>query len=70
MQLHLYLMGLVNSDEYWGDQIPRLENYGTFGMLSVRSIKLVTDGTQAQHHILLWDAELGQVPWDRGEPPS
>ncbi|KII83661.1 hypothetical protein PLICRDRAFT_180263 [Plicaturopsis crispa FD-325 SS-3] len=42
--IRLYLMGMVNSDEYWGHQIPRLENYGKHGMLNVRSIKLVTDG--------------------------
>ncbi|KAK7441742.1 hypothetical protein VKT23_016405 [Stygiomarasmius scandens] len=42
--MHLYLMGNVPSDVYWGDKIPRLINYGKAGRLTVRSIKLFTDG--------------------------
>lgn len=37
-------MGNVLSDEYWGAQIPRLINHGTHGRLTVRAIKLFTDG--------------------------
>lgn len=43
--MRLYLMGNVVSDEYWGSQIPRLDHYGKHGRLTVRSIKLFTDGT-------------------------
>ncbi|THU97871.1 hypothetical protein K435DRAFT_777773 [Dendrothele bispora CBS 962.96] len=42
--MHLYLMGNVLSDTYWGDKIPRLINYGKAGRVTVRSIKLYTDG--------------------------
>ncbi|KAE9403745.1 hypothetical protein BT96DRAFT_964408 [Gymnopus androsaceus JB14] len=42
--MRLYLMGNVVSDEYWGSQIPRLDHYGKHGRLTVRSIKLFTDG--------------------------
>jgi len=34
----------VESDSYWGDQIERLENYGPAGRLTLRAIKLFTDG--------------------------
>lgn len=37
-------MGNVLSDEYWGAQIPRLINHGAHGRLTVRAIKLFTDG--------------------------
>ncbi|KAJ3805424.1 amidohydrolase family-domain-containing protein [Lentinula lateritia] len=42
--MRLYIMGHVSSDEYWGSQIPRLINYGKHGHLTIRSVKLVTDG--------------------------
>ncbi|KAJ3759321.1 amidohydrolase family-domain-containing protein [Lentinula raphanica] len=42
--MRLYVMGHVPSDTYWGSQIPRLVNYGKHGRLTVRSIKLVSDG--------------------------
>ncbi|KAG2125151.1 amidohydrolase family-domain-containing protein [Suillus clintonianus] len=44
VQLRFYLMGSVNSDDYWGDQIPRLIQHGVGGRLTVRSVKLFTDG--------------------------
>lgn len=44
MQIRLYLMGNVPSNDYWGPQIPRLSNYGKDGRLNVRSVKLYTDG--------------------------
>ena len=47
MQLRLYLMGHVESDEYWGNQLPRLVNYGVGERLNLRSIKLVADGASA-----------------------
>jgi len=37
-------MGTVNSDDYWGDQIPRLIQHGVSGRLTVRSVKIFTDG--------------------------
>lgn len=43
LPIRLYVMGRIPSSEYWGDKIPRLENYGN-GRLTVRSIKLVSDG--------------------------
>ncbi|KAG2039352.1 amidohydrolase family-domain-containing protein [Suillus americanus] len=44
LPLRLYLMGSVNSDDYWGSQIPRLIQHGFGGRLTVRSVKLFTDG--------------------------
>ncbi|KAI0063272.1 amidohydrolase 3 [Artomyces pyxidatus] len=44
LPVRLYLMGATTSDEYWGTQIPRLINYGRDGRLTVRSVKLFTDG--------------------------
>jgi len=43
-QLRLYLMGNMNSDDYWGNQIQRLIQHGVGGRLTVRSVKLFTDG--------------------------
>lgn len=37
-------MGKIDSDDYWGNQIPRLLNYGKHGRLTIRSIKIVADG--------------------------
>jgi len=47
MQLRLYLMGHVESYEYWGNRLPRLVNYGVGERLNLRSIKLFTDGASA-----------------------
>ncbi|KAG2107672.1 amidohydrolase family-domain-containing protein [Suillus discolor] len=44
LPLRLYLMGSVNSDDYWGSQIPRLIQHGFGGRLTVRSVKLFADG--------------------------
>lgn len=44
LPLRLYLMGGVNSDDYWGNEIPRLIQHGLGGRLTVRSVKLFTDG--------------------------
>ncbi|KIK37222.1 hypothetical protein CY34DRAFT_776606 [Suillus luteus UH-Slu-Lm8-n1] len=44
LPLRLYLMGSVNSDDYWGKEIPRLIQHGLGGRLTVRSVKLFTDG--------------------------
>ncbi|KAG1744674.1 amidohydrolase family-domain-containing protein [Suillus paluster] len=44
LPLRFYLMGSVNSDDYWGNQIPRLIQHGVGGRLTVRSVKLFTDG--------------------------
>ncbi|THH07935.1 hypothetical protein EW145_g3048 [Phellinidium pouzarii] len=45
LPLRLYLMGFVESEEYWGDQIERFVNYGPAGRLTLRSVKLFSDGT-------------------------
>lgn len=37
-------MGNIPSDEYWGNQLPRLINYGKHGRLNLRSVKLYADG--------------------------
>ena len=37
-------MGNIPSNEYWGDQLPRLINYGKHGRLNLRSVKLYADG--------------------------
>jgi len=47
MQLRLYLMVHVESDEYWGNRFPRLINYGIGERLNFRSIKLIADGAFA-----------------------
>ncbi|KAH7882126.1 amidohydrolase family-domain-containing protein [Phlebopus sp. FC_14] len=44
LPLRLYLMGNVESEEYWGGKIPRLSDYGLGGRLNLRSVKLFTDG--------------------------
>ncbi|KAA1469512.1 hypothetical protein DENSPDRAFT_835150 [Dentipellis sp. KUC8613] len=44
LPIRLYLMGNVQSDTYWGNQIPQLVDYGRDKRLNVRSIKLFTDG--------------------------
>lgn len=38
------MMGNAPGDEYWGSKIPKLENYGQHKRLTVRAIKLFTDG--------------------------
>jgi len=42
-------MGYVGSNEYWGNQIPRLVNYGLGQRLNLRSIKLIADGALVLH---------------------
>lgn len=46
-------MGNVPSDEYWGDQIPRLINYGKHHRLNVRGVKLYADGEPHESSDLL-----------------
>src|SRR5579863_2580361 len=43
-QIKLYLMGYVASNDSWGSQIPRLINHGLHKRLTVRSVKLFSDG--------------------------
>ncbi|KAG8947813.1 hypothetical protein FRC04_010299 [Tulasnella sp. 424] len=43
LPIRLNLMAHVDSDEYWGGQLERLEGYADH-MLNVRSVKLFTDG--------------------------
>ncbi|KAF9219325.1 hypothetical protein BS17DRAFT_789499 [Gyrodon lividus] len=44
LPLRLYLMGNMDSNEYWGNKIPRLIDYGVGRRLNLRSVKLFTDG--------------------------
>ncbi|KDR78374.1 hypothetical protein GALMADRAFT_1317728 [Galerina marginata CBS 339.88] len=44
LPIRFYLMGYVASEEYWGNQIPRLINYGKHERLNLRSVKLFADG--------------------------
>ena len=37
-------MGNIPSNEYWGNRLPRLINYGKHGRLNLRSVKLYADG--------------------------
>jgi hypothetical protein len=37
-------MGNVASNEYWGHQIPREHDYGKDRRLTIRSVKMFTDG--------------------------
>ncbi|KAF8999779.1 amidohydrolase family-domain-containing protein [Cyathus striatus] len=61
LPIRLYMMGNVeNEDEYWGNQIPRLINYGKNGRLNVRSIKLFTDGALGS-----WGAALLKPYFDK-----
>ncbi|KAG9311010.1 amidohydrolase family-domain-containing protein [Chiua virens] len=46
--LRLYLMGHVESDEYWGKNLTRLVDYGIAERLNLRSVKLFTDGLSAR----------------------
>ncbi|KAJ8488240.1 hypothetical protein ONZ45_g14029 [Pleurotus djamor] len=55
LPIRVYLMGNVPSDEYWGSQIPRLINHGLDSRLTVRSVKLFTDGALGS-----WGAALLQ----------
>ncbi|KAH0834031.1 amidohydrolase family-domain-containing protein [Lanmaoa asiatica] len=41
--LRLYLMGHIESDEYWGKSLTRLIDYGIAERLNLRSVKLFTD---------------------------
>ncbi|KAH9948445.1 amidohydrolase family-domain-containing protein [Amylocystis lapponica] len=44
LPIRIYAMGNSEETTYWGDRIPRLENYGRDARLDVRSVKLFTDG--------------------------
>ena len=39
-------MGNSDNATYWGDSIPRLEDYGQHERLNIKSVKLYTDGTK------------------------
>ncbi|KAF7971972.1 hypothetical protein HWV62_19371 [Athelia sp. TMB] len=43
LPMRLYLMGNLQSEEYWGSKIEKLHNHGQHGRLNVRSVKLFTD---------------------------
>ncbi|PPQ73805.1 hypothetical protein CVT24_007257 [Panaeolus cyanescens] len=40
----IYMLGNIPSDEYWGNQLPRMINHGKDGRLNLRGIKLYADG--------------------------
>ena len=42
--MKLYIMGRVTPDTYRSPQIPRLIDYGLHRRLTVRSVKLISDG--------------------------
>ncbi|KAI9459905.1 amidohydrolase 3 [Lactarius psammicola] len=44
LPIKVYMMGLVDSNDYLGSQIPRLIDYGLHRRLTVRSVKLFADG--------------------------
>lgn len=56
-------MGSVNSDNYWGNQIPRLIQHGVGGRLTVRSVKLFTDGLFNSLFYFLTLKNLHRCPW-------
>ncbi|KAI0799818.1 amidohydrolase family-domain-containing protein [Irpex lacteus] len=44
LPIRIYAMGNSANSTYWGDSIPRLEDYGQDERLNIKSIKLYTDG--------------------------
>ncbi|EKM52572.1 uncharacterized protein PHACADRAFT_261074 [Phanerochaete carnosa HHB-10118-sp] len=44
LPIRVYAMGNSENTTYWGDVIPKLEDYGSQEHLNVKSIKLFTDG--------------------------
>ncbi|GJE95765.1 amidohydrolase [Phanerochaete sordida] len=44
LPIRVYAMGNSENMSYWGESIPRFEDYGARERLNVRSIKLFTDG--------------------------
>jgi hypothetical protein len=65
LPIKVYMMGLVNSDDYLGSgiPIPRLINYGRHRRLTVRSIKLFADGALGS-----WGAALKTPYTDKPDP--
>jgi hypothetical protein len=57
---------IVGSDEYWGSQIPRLEDYGVHRRLNVRSVKLVADGKPPSADSIHALNSTMKVRWDHG----
>jgi len=62
MPIRLYLMGNVESTEYWGDQIERFVDYGPAARLTLQSIKLFADGALGS-----WGAALQEPYSDKPE---
>ncbi|KAF8627222.1 hypothetical protein AX15_004474 [Amanita polypyramis BW_CC] len=62
LPIRLYLMGYSEKDEYWGDKLSRLINYGKHGRLNLQSVKLFSDGALGS-----WGAALLQPYSDRPE---
>ncbi|KAK2465124.1 hypothetical protein APHAL10511_002816 [Amanita phalloides] len=60
LPIRLYLMGYSERDEYWGNKIPRLINYGKHSRLNLRSVKLFSDGALGS-----WGAALLQPYSDK-----
>ncbi|KLO17744.1 hypothetical protein SCHPADRAFT_820968 [Schizopora paradoxa] len=62
LPIRLYLMGNVESYEYWGDQIEQFVDYGTAARLTLRSVKLFVDGALGS-----WGAALQEPYSDKPE---
>lgn len=58
--LRLYLMGYSPKTDYWGHEIPRMINHGRHGRLTVRSVKLFSDGALGS-----WSAAMLQPYSDK-----
>ncbi|EJD04927.1 uncharacterized protein FOMMEDRAFT_105127 [Fomitiporia mediterranea MF3/22] len=62
LPLRLYLMRAINLLDYRGEQIERFVNYGPAGRLTLRSIKMMSDGSLGS-----WSAALMEPYTDKPE---
>ncbi|KAI0087591.1 amidohydrolase family-domain-containing protein [Irpex rosettiformis] len=60
LPIRIYAMGNSDNTSYWGDSIPRLEDYGQDERLNLKSVKLYTDGALGS-----WGAALLEPYSDR-----
>ncbi|KAI0341229.1 hypothetical protein BDW22DRAFT_1359484 [Trametopsis cervina] len=60
LPIRIYAMGNSENKTYWGNSIPRLEDYGEHERLNIKSIKLYTDGALGS-----WGAALLQPYSDK-----
>ena len=59
-------MGNVESDTYWGSQIPRLVDYGRDRHLNVRGVKLFTDGKSLSYALCIQFILIYQTAMNAG----